>query len=101
MKNQIVSFKDIKKVADLARISLSKAENKKFCSEIDSVLEYFKDLGKVNIKNYQIFDHYDQKYNDFRQDTVKESLDDEKETMIRSFPQKSGKYLKVKAVLSS
>lgn len=101
MTNQIVSSKEIKKVADLSRISLAKAENKRFCSEIDSVLEYFKDLGKVNIKNYHAFDHYDQRSNDFRQDIVKEASESEQGAMIKSFPQKSGKYLKVKAVLNS
>ena len=101
MTKKIISSEEIKKVADLARISLSEAENKKFCLEIDSILEYFKDLGNVNVKNYQIFDHHDQKYNDFRQDAVKESPESEQKAMIKSFPQKSGKYLKVKAVLNS
>jgi len=101
MKNSIITSKEIKKIAALARISLSKQEQERFSAEIDSILEFFKDLGNVNVGNYQTFDHYNLNKNQLRKDKSEKRPENEKEGMRKLFPKRRGDYLKVKAVLKS
>lgn len=100
MQKSIVTKKEIKKIAALARISLTQEEQEKFCSEIDSILQYFKDLGDVRVENFQAFDHFRQKDNDFREDDIKKTTEAEREGIKGLFPKKRGDYLEVKAVLN-
>jgi len=99
MSNKIISSKEIEKVASLARIAISEQEKKKFAKEIGSILDFFKDLGNVNVQNFQSFDHYDLDKNQFRPDETSSSSQKEKEATRKQFPKRRGDFLEVKTVL--
>lgn len=100
MENQnIISEKQIKKIAGLARISLKPEEEKKFAKEIGSILDYFKDISKLELGNMEKFDHYNLEKNQIREDVVEKNSQEEKEAIKNNFPQRKGEHLSVKAVL--
>lgn len=101
MKNSNITSKEIKKIASLARISLSKQEQERFSTEIDSILEFFKDLGNVNVENYQTFNHHNLNKSQLREDKSEKRPENEKEDIRKQFPKSRGDYLNVKAVLKS
>jgi aspartyl-tRNA(Asn)/glutamyl-tRNA(Gln) amidotransferase subunit C len=98
-EKKILSQKDVEKVAQLARIELSEVQQEKFAEELSSILDYFKDLSNADTSRAVTFDHYSLMENQFREDGVSESKEDEKEGVRTLFPQREGNSLKVKTVL--
>ena len=99
--SNIITKKEVQKVAELARIKLSEEEKEKFSGNLNDILEYFKDLAEVNTEGGVIgFDHYQMEENSFRADGVKSKKEDEKEAIRKLFPKRKDNYLKVKEVLN-
>ncbi len=94
-----VNQKEIEKIAQLARIDLTKQEKEKFTEEIDSILSYFNDIKKVSETAVRNFDHYELKANQLREDKKSELETEENELIKKNFPEKKDGYLKVKAIL--
>ena len=101
MTNKIISKEDVEKVAKLARIEISEKENKKFAGELNSILDFFKNLSEVETEAAAEFDHFKLTKNQFREDEIDEASDDEKEAMRELFPDRKGGHLKVKEVLNN
>jgi len=100
MKEQnLISKKQIRKIAGLARISLKSVEEEKFAKDIGDILDSFKVINKLELKQVKKFDHYKLKENRMREDKIEENMQDEKEGIKKNFPQKKKDYLTVKAVL--
>lgn len=97
----IISQEEVKKVAALARIKISEKEEVKFSQELNSILEYFKDLSLIDTDNVGFFDHYALKENQFRDDLVEEASDEVKENIRTQFPRRKGDELVVGAVLNA
>lgn len=98
-EQNLISKKQIRKIAGLARISLKPEEEEKFAKEIGGILNYFKDISKLELGNVEKFDHYNLDQNQIREDTVEENIQEEKEAIRKSFPLRKKDYLSVKAVL--
>jgi len=97
---KIISKEDVKKVAELARVGITEKEEKKFAKELDSILDFFKNLSEVETSEATEFDHYKLTENQLRDDEIDEASDDEKEAMRKLFPDRKGNHLKVKEVLN-
>ena len=87
----------IKKLSNLARISLSPEEEIDLKKDIEKVLEYVDDLKEADISSKQQDYFQSDLSNVFRQDAVIEF--DDKEAIIKSFSDKEGRLLKVKTIL--
>jgi len=97
----MISEKDVKRIANLARISLSFAEIKKYQKELSSILDYFNVLKKANSKKDPTF-HPSEKFigNVFREDIPSGESPERVENIISLFPDKEGRHIKVKAILN-
>lgn len=86
----------IKKLARLARIELTKAEEDKYQSQLSSILDYVEKLNKVNTDGVEPTAHVTGLHNITRNDLIK----DEKlqSDIILQAPKTEGKSYKVKAV---
>ncbi len=67
----------IKKVANIARISLSEKEAKEFVPEVDEILKAFRKLDKINTDNVKPSFHPIKIRNITREDKVSKSLTQE------------------------
>ncbi len=98
---KIISQAEVKKVAKLARIKISLQEEEEFAKEINSILEYFKDISKVETSGRDRLDHFKLTKNQLRADQINDSQKEQKEATRGLFPQGKGNYLKVKEVLNN
>jgi aspartyl/glutamyl-tRNA(Asn/Gln) amidotransferase C subunit len=87
----------IKKLSNLARISLSPEEESDLKKDIEKVLDYVNSLKEANISSKQQDYFQSELSNIFRQDVVVEF--DDKDAIIKSFNDKEERFLKVKAIL--
>ncbi|MBR9678042.1 MAG: Asp-tRNA(Asn)/Glu-tRNA(Gln) amidotransferase subunit GatC [Nanoarchaeota archaeon] len=65
---------DVKKVAGVARLNLTKAETKKFSKEVKDILKMFSELDKVNVSGVEPSFHVIKTFNVVREDRVEKSL---------------------------
>lgn len=99
-EEKMISKEDVKHVAELARLALSSEEETQFTNELNSILDYVKEIDEVTISNYQRFDHYNLKENQFRKDEL-DVIDEEDKKAIRNlFPQRRENHLRVKETLN-
>jgi len=99
-EKKLISKDDVQHVAQLARLALSENEKSQFTEELNAILGYVKEIEEVKIDNYERFDHYNIKENQFRKDELKEISDEEKGAIRKLFPKKEGNSLKVKETLN-
>lgn len=99
-EKKLISKDDVQHVADLARLALSESEKSQFTEELNAILGYVKEIEEVKIDNYERFDHYNLKENQFRGDEIRESSEEEKNAIRNLFPKKEGNSLKVKETLN-
>ena len=82
-------------LALLARIDLSEEEKKKILSDMGSILEYVKDIEKVEAGNVKL-NH--QQYNVWREDELV-PREFSRDLILKQFPHSQDGYLKVKKIL--
>lgn len=93
----MISKKEVKHIASLARIGLEEKEVEKFSKDLSAVLDWIGELEKADVKNVAPIAHItgmeniarDDKYDDFGN----------KKEIIKLFPEEKGGYDKVKSVL--
>lgn len=86
-----ITRKEVKHMALLARIELSRSEEELFTEQLGKVLEYFKLIDKVDTKNLEPTYHVLDLSNVFREDEVKPSSQD---LVIKCAPNLKGRYVK-------
>ena len=96
-----LSLEEVENIADLARLSLTESEKKRYADELSVVLDYIKRLDEVNTDEVEGTSQVTGLEDVVRADEVVESSDETKKKIIEQFPQKMGNLLKVKAVFSS
>ncbi len=93
---------DVKHLSKLARIELSETEVENFTKEIADILSYVSvvqdiagdDNSDTNLK-------VGARYNIFRTDVVTNEPDSFTETLLAEMPNREGRYMKVKKILST
>ena len=73
-----IKTKELKYVADLARIKLTEKETGLFSKQLNSILEYIDKLKQLDTKKVEPMSHALEMVNIFREDKVKKSLEGEK-----------------------
>lgn len=70
----MITEKDVRQVAELARIHLERDELQELTKDLESILDYVKKLEKLNTSKVEATSHVIPLKNIFREDIVKPSL---------------------------
>lgn len=104
MTQQKITKEETKHTAALSRLYLTDQEEEKFTEQLDSVLDFFKDLSRADTNDAETVNHYEpgeNKTTSFREDEIIEIPTDEKEAIRDNFPARDGNYLRVKTTLQN
>lgn len=98
----MISKKEIQHISLLARIKISKKEEKKFTKELSLVLDYFKQIKRVKVKNFvsdpqQITNYLTLKTREYK--PQKKQILDKSQNLLKMAPKTKNDYLKIKSVL--
>ena len=93
----MISEKDVKYVAKLARIHLKDEETNRLTKDLEKILDYINKLNTLNVDNVQPTSHVLPLKNVYREDLVKTSLT-QKEALKFSVEQQDG-FFKVPKVI--
>lgn len=88
----------IEQVAALARLELSEKEKKMYAEQLSVVLDYIGMLNEVDTDNVIETSQVTGLEDVTREDKVVESSEETKQKLIRNFPDRIGRLLKVRAV---
>ncbi len=98
----MINKEEVKRIAGLARLGISEAEEEKFQKEISSILDYFKSLQELDVSKVQPIFHPSEKFireNDAMRDDKEEAhLENSAEKLIEAAPDKQKEYIKVRAI---
>lgn len=97
----MIEEKDIKKLANLAKIELSQGEIKNYKKNIQEILDYFEKLKEVDAKGAVELVHPLELVNDFREDKAREIISEESKFLIEQSPNRKGDYVRVKSVFGN
>lgn len=92
----MISEREVKHIAKLARLGLTKREIEKFKSALSKILDYIDKLKEVDIENVEPYSIFIE--NIFREDSEKTETEKAKK-IFEMAPEKKGGFFKVKSVL--
>lgn len=98
----MISDKEIKHIAKLARIELTEKEEERFKRDLSSILDYINKLNEVNTDGVEPLYQTTGLVNNMRSDENRgefEMNDDLNEKFIGQAPHKQDRFVKVKSVL--
>ncbi|MDI6888408.1 MAG: Asp-tRNA(Asn)/Glu-tRNA(Gln) amidotransferase subunit GatC [Methanocellales archaeon] len=87
----MITKKDVEHIGWLARIKLSDEEKEEFTTQLNSILDYFAKLDEID-PNVAPTHHVSGVVNVFRDDAVKESLD--QKDVLQNAPKKEEGFFK-------
>lgn len=94
-----IPSKEVKHVANLARIELTEKEEKKFEKELSAILGFVEKLNEVDISDVEPITGGINLQNVMRQDEqIDENLENKSAMLIAAVPEKKDRWIKVKAV---
>ncbi|MEM2110475.1 MAG: Asp-tRNA(Asn)/Glu-tRNA(Gln) amidotransferase subunit GatC [Candidatus Bathyarchaeia archaeon] len=92
MKKQHISPKEVEHVAWLAHVELSEEEKTLFTEQFNRILDFFKKIDEINVKDVLPTYHVLDLVNIYRQDEAKESLP--REETLKNAPKKEEAFFK-------
>jgi len=93
----MITKKEVKHIAGLARIGVSEKEIEKFSKDLSAVLDWVRELQEVNVEGIEPMAHITGTENITREDKAREFLN--KDKIVELFPDKKDSYGKVKSIL--
>jgi len=93
-----VSIEDVKKLANLSKLSLSEDELKKYKQEIENILGYVEQLNSIDTDGVEETSQVTGISNSTREDKIKDYGTSKQQLLSNSPDQESG-YIKVRRVL--
>lgn len=90
---------DVQHIAKLARLGISKKEEKKLADELSAVLNYVEKLKEVDVSRVEPTSHPYLLENVMREDQVKKQSPESVNKLIEAVPEKKERYVKVKSIL--
>ena len=93
-----ITKKEVKKVANLARLELEEDEINKHAEQLEKILEYIKQLEKIDTDNVPCTTRAIEVINVFRNDEKKNS--DCTEEILELGPSREDKYYKVPKIIN-
>lgn len=101
-----MQLKEIKKLANLARINMSEEEMIEVASDFDSILTYVDQIREISDKVPADFNEEDRKKysylrfgNIMREDIPTENRGEKADKIINEMPEEEDRFLKVKQIL--
>ncbi|MBU3964412.1 Asp-tRNA(Asn)/Glu-tRNA(Gln) amidotransferase subunit GatC [Patescibacteria group bacterium] len=94
----MIDLKQVKHIAELARISFTEKELKGFQKDISAILDYIDKLKEVDIEDVSAMSHSVNLKNITRIDEVKSSSDELVDELVNAAPYKKGRAIKVKPI---
>ncbi|MGA1846185.1 Asp-tRNA(Asn)/Glu-tRNA(Gln) amidotransferase subunit GatC [Deferribacter abyssi] len=95
--SQIISTKDVKHIAKLARLKFEENELERFTTELNKILDYIHKLNELNTEGVEPTSHVLDIINVFREDDVRDSLSNEE--ALQNAPDKDYGHFKVPRVI--
>jgi aspartyl-tRNA(Asn)/glutamyl-tRNA(Gln) amidotransferase subunit C len=93
-----ITIKDVEHIARLAKLEFTEAEKEKFTHQINQILEYMKQLNRIDTSNVEPLSHVIELSNVFRNDEVISSISTEE--ALKNAPAKTEEFFKVPKVIS-
>jgi len=99
----MISEKEVKHIALLARVELKREEVIKFQKELSAILDFFEtlkevDTSKVDYDFHLLKDYFLKSVELMREDIFEPKSQEIAKKLMELVPQKEGNYIKVKAV---
>ena len=98
-KHKKVSLEEVERIFTLAKINLTEQEKEKFPKELSNILSYIEQLQEVDTENVVPVTQITGLVNVFREDVIKNCDEEEMKIMIKNFPDREGRFVKVKKIL--
>ena len=93
-----ISNDEVKKVAQLARLQLNESEIQKHSEQLEKILDYIKQLEKINTENIPCTTRAIEVTNVFRKDEEKDY--ENSEELLDLAPSREDKFFKVPKIIS-
>ena len=93
-----ISSDEVRKVAKLARLELNEGEIEQHAEQLEKILEYIKQLEKINTENISCTTRAIEVVNVLRKDEKKDS--ENSEQMLDLAPSREGKFFKVPKIIN-
>ncbi len=93
----MITKNEIKHIAGLARIGLDERELEKYSKDLSSILDWVEQLKEADVSGVEPMAHITGLENVAREDKAREFQN--KNAIIKLFPEKKDNYDKVKAIL--
>ena len=97
--NEMISEKEIKHIAGLARIGMIEEEEETLRKDISRILDYFDLLKEANVSEMEPTSRIATIENVMRKDEARNESIELADKLIEAAPEKKGRYIKVRAVL--
>ena len=91
----MISLKEVRHIAALARLNITKKEEEKFKKDLSAILDYIEKLKKVDIAETKETSHPLSVKNVFRKDESEKSA----QNLLALVPETKDNYIKVKSIL--
>ncbi len=91
-----ITAKDIKHLAWLAKLELSKKEVEAFRSQLSKILEYFSKIDEADVENLPPTFHVVKHYNVLREDEPRQFPSD---LVLQNPPKKKGRFIKAARIV--
>ncbi|MEM3546342.1 MAG: Asp-tRNA(Asn)/Glu-tRNA(Gln) amidotransferase subunit GatC [Candidatus Bathyarchaeia archaeon] len=95
-KRRAITVKDIRHLAWLARLELSKKEEEVFKNQLPKILEYFSKIDEANVEDLPPTFHVVKHYNVFREDEPRQFPSD---LVLQNPPKKKGRFIKAARIV--
>ncbi|BAU65011.1 glutamyl-tRNA(Gln) amidotransferase, C subunit [Stanieria sp. NIES-3757] len=95
----MIDREQVRKVAHLARLEISSAEEEQFTTQLNSILDYFEQLSELDTENVPPTTRAIELSNITRSDQLKPFPD--KDALLKAAPEQEGDYFRVPQILSS
>ena len=92
-KKNKISEQEVRKIAELSRLSLSNDELKKRTEDMNNILNYMDTLNEIDTDNVEELYNVNDMSNPLRDDTFEKSL--EKKDVLKNSPSSNDDYIEV------
>ena len=94
-----LKIKDIQHIANLARLELTKAEEKKYGEQLSAVLDYVEQLQEVDVSNIEPTAQVTGLSNVLREDKIEDWDEQERDMALKQAPDMVDGQIEVKRIL--
>ena len=92
-KKNKISEQEVKKIAELSRLSLTNEELKKRTKDMNNILDYMDTLNEIDTENVEELYNVHDMNNSLREDNYQSSLD--KKDVLANSPNSNSDYIEV------